>query len=60
MLPLGLDIFLVLLFLILHAFFSSAETSVLGVRKSRLREVIEDEDALDQQIRKAKILLDFK
>jgi CBS domain containing-hemolysin-like protein len=58
--PLGAEIFLVILFLILHAFFSLAEMSVLNVRKSRLRELLDDEKTPEWQARRAKIIFGFK
>jgi len=57
---LELNIGLVFLFLLLHAFFSLAETSVLNVRKSRLREMLEDEKIEDRKKRRVQKLLDFK
>lgn len=60
MIPLGVEIFFVVLFLILHAFFSLAEMSVLNVRKSRLREIAEDESAAPWRQRAAHQLLSFK
>jgi CBS domain containing-hemolysin-like protein len=58
--PLGLDLFLIIFFIVAHAFFSFAETSVLNVRKSRLREMIDDDDTPPKQIRKAKSILNLK
>jgi CBS domain containing-hemolysin-like protein len=43
MLPLSLEIVLVVIAIIAFAFFSLVETSILTVRKSRLRELIEDD-----------------
>jgi CBS domain containing-hemolysin-like protein len=60
MIPFGAEIFLVVLFLVLHAFFSLAETSILSVRKSRLREMADDEETPPWQVRRAKIILSFK
>ena len=60
MLPVELEVVFVLLFLVSHAFFSLAETSVLNVRKSRLREIISDETSELSIIRRAKIVLGFK
>ncbi|HET6402968.1 MAG TPA: hemolysin family protein [Candidatus Kapabacteria bacterium] len=60
MIPLGLEIFLVILFLVLHAFFSLAETSVLNVRKSRLRELLDDEETPEWKLRSAQLVLSFK
>ncbi len=60
MLPLSLEIILVLLAILFHAFFSFAETSVLTVRKSRLRELVEDEESPKKLKRKAKAVLDLK
>ena len=58
MLPLSLEIILVLLAILFYAFFSFAETSVLTVRKSRLREMVEDEESSKKLKRKAKAVLD--
>ena len=60
MIPFGAEIFLVILFLVLHAFFSLAETSILSVRKSRLREMVDDEVTPPWQVRRARIILAFK
>ncbi len=60
MIPLSLEIFLVIIFLLLHAFFSLAETSVLNVRKSRLREILDDESTPEWKRRSAKVILSFK
>src|SRR5207237_6565714 len=60
MIPLPAEIFLVVLFLVLHAFFSLAETSVLNVRKSRLREMVDDDETPEWKVRRARILLSFK
>src|SRR5579883_96718 len=60
MLPLGAEIFLVIVFLLLHAFFSLAETSVLNVRKSRLREMLDDEETPEWSARRARIILSMK
>lgn len=57
---LGLNLVLVLLFLLLHAFFSLAETSVLNMRKSRLREMVEDDEIEERRKRRARIVLNFK
>lgn len=58
--PLGFEIAFIVLFLLLHAFFSLLETSVLTVRKSRLREMQEDENVLVRDQRRAKIVLELK
>jgi|ERR1700733_11781438 len=58
--PLGAEIFLVIVFLVLHAFFSLAETSILNVRKSRLREMLDDEETNPWHIRQAKTILKLK
>jgi CBS domain containing-hemolysin-like protein len=58
--PLGAEIFLVLFFLVLHAFFSLAETSILNVRKSRLRELIDDPETTPRVTRQAQTVLQFK
>jgi len=60
MIPLGAEIFLVILFLVLHAFFSLAETSILNVRKSRLREMVDDEETQEWQKRRANTILSMK
>lgn len=58
--PLGAEIFLVVLFLLLHAFFSLAETSILNVRKSRLRELVDDPETSPRVVRQAETVLRFK
>lgn len=58
--PLGAEIFLVIIFLVLHAFFSLAETSILNVRKSRLREMLDDEETNPWHIRQARTILKLK
>ncbi len=60
MIPLGVEIFLVVLFLFFHAFFSLAETSVLNVRKSRLREILDDEETPEWKLRSARTILAFR
>ncbi len=60
MLAVELEIFFVFLFLVMHAFFSLAEMSVLNVRKSRLREIIADEESDPKTVRRARIVLGFK
>ena len=60
MIPLGAEIILVILFLVLHAFFSLAETSVLNVRKSRLREMLDDEEIPEWKHRRARMILSMK
>ncbi len=60
MIPLGAEIVLVVVFLVLHAFFSLAETSVLNVRKSRLREILDDEDLPEWKHRRARMILSMK
>ncbi|MDP4200770.1 MAG: hemolysin family protein [Bacteroidota bacterium] len=60
MIPMGGEILLVIFFLILHAFFSLAETSVLSVRRSRLHEMLEDEKTPEWKIRRARKILAFK
>jgi CBS domain containing-hemolysin-like protein len=54
------EIFLVILSIVLHGFFSLAETSILTVRKSRLREIIDDPETPDLQIHRAEQLLALK
>jgi CBS domain containing-hemolysin-like protein len=58
--PLGAEILLVVAFLVLHAFFSLAETSVLSVRRSRLHEMTEDEKTPEWKVRRARTILAFK
>lgn len=41
-LSLGLELFMGALFIVVHAFFSLAETSIINVRRSRLKEMLED------------------
>src|SRR5438046_9415887 len=60
MIPLGGEIFFVIAFLVLHAFFSLAETSILNVRKSRLREMLDNEETPEWQRRRAKTILSLK
>ncbi len=60
MLPPGLEIFLFFVFIGLHAFFSLSETSVLNVRKSRLREMNEDDDVPYSTKRRIDIILKLK
>jgi CBS domain containing-hemolysin-like protein len=60
MLPPGIELILFVLFLALHSLFSLAETSVLNVRKSKLKEMIDKDDIPDRLMRRAKILLEFK
>jgi CBS domain containing-hemolysin-like protein len=55
-----IEIFLVILFIVLHAFFSLAETSILTVRKSRLREMIDDPETPETRIRRAEQILSLK
>ncbi len=54
------EIFLVLLCIVLHAFFSLAETSILNVRKSRLQELIEDSETPEPRLRRANTILSYK
>ncbi len=60
MIPLTAEILLVILFLLLHAFFSLAETSVLSVRRSRLHEMTEDEKTPEAKIRRIRTVMAFK
>ena len=60
MIPLGVEIFLVVAFLLFHAFFSLAETSVLNIRKSRLREILDNEEIPEWKLRSARTILSFK
>lgn len=60
MIPLGGEIALVIVFLVLHAFFSLAETSVLTIRRSRLHEVLDSEDTPDWRRGRAQKILDFR
>jgi putative hemolysin len=60
MLPLSLEIVLVVIAIIAFAFFSLVETSILTVRKSRLRELIEDDRESEKTKRKAQAVLDLK
>jgi CBS domain containing-hemolysin-like protein len=60
MLSLSLEIFLVFVSIVFYAFFSLAETSVLTVRKSRLSELIEDEDTPEKTKRRANAVLALK
>ncbi len=56
----SLEITLVIFSVVLHAFFSLAETSVLTVRKSRLREIIEDPETPPTRVRRAEKVLALK
>lgn len=60
MIPFGVELFLVILSLVLHAFFSLAETSILTVRKSRLREIIDDPESQELLVRRARTILSMK
>ncbi|HYM21103.1 MAG TPA: hemolysin family protein [Candidatus Kapabacteria bacterium] len=60
MLPLSLEILLVLITLIVFALFSMVETSILTVRKSSLRKMIEDEDESRKRRDHAAIVLEIK
>src|ERR1044072_7616110 len=60
MVPLGGEIALVVVFLILHAFFSLAETSVLTIRRSRLQEVLDSEETPDWRRGRAQKILGFR
>jgi CBS domain containing-hemolysin-like protein len=57
---LGFEIFLLIVFIVLHAFFALAETSILNVRRSRLKEMIDDEEVEADDKATASILLDLK
>ncbi len=54
------EIFFVIVSIVLHGFFSLAETSILTVRKSRLREIIDDPESPAPQIHRAEQLLALK
>jgi len=60
MLSFPLELFLVFFSIVLYAFFSLAETSVLTVRKSRLSELVEDEETPERTRRHAKAVLALK
>jgi CBS domain containing-hemolysin-like protein len=60
MLPLSLEIVLVCIAIVFYAFFSLVETSILTVRKSRLRELVEDEKEPERTKRKAQAVLSLK
>lgn len=60
MLSLSLEIFLVILSIVFYAFFALAETSVLTVRKSRLSELLEDDETPEKTKRHAKAVLSLK
>ena len=55
-----IEIFLVLLCIVLHAFFSLAETSILNVRKSRVQEIVDDPETPEPRLRLARKILTFK
>jgi magnesium and cobalt exporter, CNNM family len=54
------EIFLIIVSIVLHGFFSLAETSILTVRKSRLREIIDDPETPGLQIHRAEQILSLK
>jgi CBS domain containing-hemolysin-like protein len=54
------EIFLVIVSIVLHGFFSLAETSILTVRKSRLREIIDDPETPALRVLRAEQLLSLK
>jgi CBS domain containing-hemolysin-like protein len=58
--PLSLEIFFILLALIFYAFFSLIETSMLTVRRSTLRKILEDESESDKMKHKANSVLAIK
>ncbi len=55
-----IEIVLVFVSIVLHAFFSLAETSILTLRKSRLQEIIEDPETSEPRLRRAQQILSFK
>src|SRR5436190_2558493 len=60
MIPFGGKIELVVVFLILHAFFSLAETSVLTIRRSRLHEVLDSDETPNSRKKRAQKILNFR
>jgi CBS domain containing-hemolysin-like protein len=54
------ELFLVILFIVLHAFFSLAETSILNIRKSRLQEIVDDPETPEPRLHRANKILSFK
>ncbi len=54
------EILFILVCIVLHAYFSLAETSILTIRKSRLREIIDDPETPELRIRRATTILSFK
>lgn len=60
MMTLSFEIILVCIAIVCYAFFSLVETSILTVRKSRLRELIEDEKEPERTKRKARAVLSVK
>src|SRR5688572_26716968 len=57
---LGFEIFLLIVFIVLHAFFALAETSILNVRRSRLKEMVDDEEVDPDDRVTASRLLELK
>lgn len=60
MIPPGIELFFIILCIALHGFFSLAETSILTVRKSRLREIIDDPETPELRARRADTILSLK
>lgn len=58
----GMELFLILILIIINAFFSSAEMAIVSLNKNKLITIIEDneeENSSSQRIKKAKILLNL-
>jgi CBS domain containing-hemolysin-like protein len=60
MLPLSLELFFIFIALIFYAFFSLIETSMLTVRRSTLKKIIEDENESEKAKHRAKSVLEIK
>jgi CBS domain containing-hemolysin-like protein len=57
---LGFELFLAAVFILLHAFFALAETSILNVRRSRLKEMLDDDELDSDDKETAQKLLNLK
>lgn len=57
---LGVEIFFAVVFILLHAFFALAETSILNVRRSKLKEMIDDDEVDQEDKDRASTLLSLK
>ncbi|MGO5065824.1 MULTISPECIES: hemolysin family protein [unclassified Clostridium] len=58
----GMQLFLILILIIINAFFSSAEMAIISLNKNKLNTIIEDSEeksSSPQKVKKAKILLNL-